>query len=112
MKTIDRISSADGELILLHTEASDGSICIGFEDSQWHTHPDLLSHWLNVNESEAITQFKRLLLEDQLPIIISTDGGRTLEPWVSDNLEETMRLYGAQNCILRTWNRSDKWHAL
>jgi len=83
---------------------SKNELAIGFEGGDWHTHPDLLASWLAVPESEAVERFISLVIADNLPIIMSTDGGKTTDPWVSDNLPAVLSDYGASNCRLRYWS--------
>jgi hypothetical protein len=104
MKVIESITSADGVLNLQVQEANDGSIVIGFIGSDWHTHPDLIASWLGVPESVAIQTFLSQLTNDKLPIIVSIDGGVTVEPWVSDDHEASVICYGKENCVVRFWS--------
>ena len=99
----ERVVSPDGALTLL---VRDGGRTIGFEGGSWHTHPDLLSHWLGVPVARAVAHFIELVTTDRLPILLSTDGGKTVDPWVSDALNETIRLHGASECVLRYWTRA------
>lgn len=104
MRVVEKHVSPDALLALVVLQSEGGDIAVGFEGANWHTHPDLLALWLGVPERGAVSRFIELLLADQLPIIASTDGGHTFEPWVSDNLEATLRVYGAENCVLRLWS--------
>ncbi len=104
MRIVETETSTDGKLKLLVTEAKDGSIQLGFADSDWHTHPDIISSWLSVPESQAIETLLTQITTDQLPIIISTDGGVTIEPWISDNHQATLNYFGEENCIVRFWS--------
>lgn len=104
MRIIERHISPEGKLTLTVAVGANGDIAVGFEGGDWHTHPDLISLWLGVKEEQAIRHFIELLLSDKLPIILSTDGGETIDPWVSDNLSETIRLLGKENCLLCYWS--------
>lgn len=104
MRIIERYTSPDGQLLLTVAVGNDGDVAVGFEGGDWHTHPDLLSQWLSVLQKDAVTEFIKLLRSDQLPILMSTDGGETIAPWVSDNLDETLRIYGHEQCLLRYWS--------
>jgi hypothetical protein len=101
MRIAERHTSPDGQITLQVAVGDKGEIAIGFEGGEWHTHPDLLSQWLAVPEQEAIDRFVK---SDGLPIILSTDGGETTEPWVSDSLPDTIRLFGIDNCLMRYWS--------
>lgn len=103
MRIVERHSSPDGQISLIVAVGNDGEVAVGFEGGDWHTHADLLSQWLSVSQEDAIAQFIKRLLSDQLPIIMSTDGGQTIDPWVSDNLPETLDMYGREQCVLRYW---------
>lgn len=104
MNIVERFVSADGQLVLAVAIEGNGDMVVGFEGGEWHTHPDLLAHWLSVPEEQAVHRFVEMLQSDQLPIVMSTDGGLTPDPWVSDNLEQTLSLYGRSNCVLRYWS--------
>jgi hypothetical protein len=104
MDTITRRISPDGKLALAVVRGEAGEIAVGFEGGDWHTHPNILAGWLNVGEEQAVGDFIARLERDELPIIWSTDGGQTVDPWVSDNLEATVAAYGEHNTILRSWS--------
>ncbi len=94
MKELHRITSPDGNLTLKVVEAADGVIAIGFEGGSWPTHPD----------EDAVEEFVPQPTCDRLPIVVSTDGGKTIDPWVSDNLAGTLEVYGKEHCVLRLWS--------
>lgn len=104
MEAVQRRISPDGKLTLVVSRGRAGELSVGFEDGNWHTHPDILAGLLNVDEGKAIDEFVARLERDELPIIWSTDGGRTIEPWVSDNLPATIAMYGEPNTVLRSWS--------
>lgn len=104
MKLIKRHISPDRQLVLVVGSGEQGELVVGFEGGTWHTHPDCLASWLDVPESEAIAAFVDRLLSDDLPIITSTDGGQTFDPWVSDNLSATLDGDGEGACVLRYWS--------
>jgi hypothetical protein len=104
MRRIREIQNPDGLLTYILAEGADGQMFATFKGSSWHIHSDGISAWLNVPEAEAFNEFERLLTSNGLPIIISTDAGVTVDPWVSDNLEATIEIYGAENCALWLWS--------
>lgn len=104
MRALERYKSPDGHLSLIVIKGSSDELAIGFEDGSWHTHSDLLSYWLGVPEEKAIHYFINLVFSNTLPIIMSTDKGQTINPWISDSLKETIKFYGPENCILRYWD--------
>jgi hypothetical protein len=104
MKILQTYISPDRQLKLIIVQGADDEIAVGFENGEWHTHPDILSSWLGVPESKTVDRFVELLTTDALPIILSTDAGHTNDPWVSDCLPETLRMYGEKNCKLRYWS--------
>lgn len=104
MSIIERDTSPDGLLTVLVTRDADGEIAVGFDGGDWHTHPDLLALWLGVPEDVAVTHFLAMLRNDELPIVMSTNGGETIDPYVSDNLSETLRAFGPDRCVLRDWS--------
>ena len=106
MNELGRHTSADGKLTLLVQAGVDGEIAVGFEGGEWHTHPDLLADILQVPEQEAVAEFISRLHADEIPIVVSTDGGVTVDPWVSDNLEATLSSVGSK-CILRYWSGAE-----
>jgi hypothetical protein len=106
MNELERYTSADGKLTLLVRKALDGDIAVGFEGGEWHTHPDLLADMLQVSETEAVAEFISRLHADEIPIIVSTDGGVTVDPWVSDNLEATLSSFRSK-CVLRYWSGAE-----
>ncbi|RZT93587.1 hypothetical protein [Rivibacter subsaxonicus] len=106
MRTIEQHSSPDGQLTLAVVEHEGGEVAVGFKGGEWHTHSDLLAEWLCVPAESAVSHFVELVLHDKLSIVVSTDRGLTLDPWVSDNLAETLRLFGPENCVLRYWSNA------
>lgn len=104
MRIIDRHQSPDGQLTIAVVEGDAGDVAVGFEGGEWHTHPDLLSLLLGVPEEAAVGRFIELVKADALPIVVSTDGGQTIDPWVPDDLAETVRVFGEANCVLRYWS--------
>ena len=108
MKIIERYTSPDQKLTLTIAIGRSGEVAVGFEGGDWHTHPDILATWLSVPLDQAVRRFVDMLQSDQLPILTSTDAGKTMNPWVSDNMEETVRMYGKENCIVRFWSERGK----
>jgi hypothetical protein len=106
MNEFGRHTSADGKLTLLVQVGADGETAIGFEGGYWHTHPDLLAVMLQVPEQEAVAAFVSRLQADEIPIVVSTDGGVTVDPWVSDDLEATLSSFGS-GCVLRYWSGAE-----
>ena len=106
MKILQEITSPDGFLKLVVAEGADGEKAIGFEGSDWHTHADLVHYWLSIPKEKAIEQFIKAVIEDKLPIITSVDGGKTQNPWISDNLQQSIKVYGEENCHFRLWSQS------
>jgi hypothetical protein len=104
MEILSTYVSPDRNLRLVVQRGAKGELAVGFDGHDWHTHPDVLAAWLGVPEHLALERFIELLTSNALPIIESTDGGKTFEPWVSDNLAETLRAYGSHNCRLRYWS--------
>ena len=104
MNVTQRHVSPDGQLTLAIAVGTEGELAIGFEGGDWHTHPDVLASWLSVPEDRAVEHFLDLLKSDKMPILVSTDAGQTIDPWVSDNLDATLQMYGKSNCILRYWS--------
>ena len=104
MQTLQRQISPDGTLVLAVIRGNDGEISVGFEGGEWHTHPSLLAAWLGVPEAAAVEEFLARVQRDELPIVWSTDGGDTVEPWVSDNLSATIEIYGQTSCVIRVWS--------
>ena len=104
MKIIKEYTSPDGYLKLMVAEGSDGTVAIGFEGSNSHTHPDLIHYWLNFPEDRATDLYIEAVLEDKLPIIVSVDGGKSKRPWISDNLPQTIKNNGEVNCRFRLWS--------
>jgi hypothetical protein len=104
MNVIGRHTSPDGRLVLMIVAGGQSDIAIGSQGDSWRTHPNILSVWLEVPEALGVGCFGELLKSDQLMIVLSTDGGRTIDPFVSHNLSRTFRLYGKSNCILRVWS--------
>ena len=104
MRISEEHTSPDGQLTLQVAVGDDGEIAVGFAGSEWHTHPDLLSQWLEVPEQLAVAGFIELVKTDGLPVVLSTDGGQTTEPWVSDNLAGTLQYFGRDKCLLRYWS--------
>lgn len=104
MKIIDRHVSPDGKISLVVGYGDDGTLVVGFEGATWHTHPDCLASWLCVAESESVATFIARLLSDELPIIMSEDGGITIDPWVSDCLPLTLSMHEPNQCVLRYWS--------
>jgi len=98
-----RHTSTDGKLTLLVHVGADGETAVGFEGGNWHTHPDLLAAMLGVPEEVAVKEFISRLQADDIPIVVSTDGGVTVDPWVSDNLEATLSMFGSAR-LLRYWS--------
>ena len=106
MNELLRYTSTDGKLTLLVHVGADGETAVGFEGGDWHTHPDLLAAMLQVSEKEAVAEFILKLQADAIPIVVSTDGGVTVDPWVSDNLEATLSMFGSE-CLLRYWSGAE-----
>ena len=106
MNELVRHTSTDGKLTLLVHIGVDGETAVGFEGGGWHTHPDLLAAMLFVPENEAVAEFVSKLKADDIPIVVSTDGGVTFDPWVSDNLEATLSMFGS-DCHLRYWSGAE-----
>ena len=106
MNELLRYTSTDGKLTLLVHVGADGETAVGFEGGDWHTHPDLLAAMLQVSEKEAVAEFISKLQADAIPIVVSTDGGVTVDPWVSDNLEATLSMFGSE-CLLRYWSGAE-----
>jgi hypothetical protein len=102
--TKQTLVSPDGALVLRVEAAEDGTEVLGFEGGDWHTHPDQLACWFGVPERDAVQFFLAELTNDRLPIVLSIDQGKTIDPWVSDNLRATLDAYGRHNCVLRTWS--------
>jgi hypothetical protein len=48
MRTIEKYTSPDGRLTLAVEIGIGDEVAIGFEGGSWHTHPDLLSQWLDL----------------------------------------------------------------
>ena len=106
MNELLRYTSTDGKLTLLVHVGADGETAVGFEGGDWHTHPELLAAMLQVSEKEAVAEFISKLQADAIPIVVSTDGGVTVDPWVSDNLEATLSMFGSE-CLLRYWSGAE-----
>jgi len=106
MKIIQEFTCPDGVLKLMVAEGEDGEKAVGFEGSDWHTHADLIHYWLSFPKEKAIEQFLKAVMEDKLPIITSIDGGESQNPWISDNLEQSIKVYGEENCQFRLWRQS------
>ena len=104
MKEIQRHLSPDGALSLVVQRGDDADVCVGFEGSNWHTHPDVLAPWLQVPEEQAVQKFIEAIESDQIPIVLSIDRGTTIDVWVSDDLQSTLSYYGHENCVLRFWS--------
>ena len=104
MEILARHVNPDGALVLVVARGSDGQVAVGFDGGSWHTHPDLISHWLNVPLEQALDYFIEQLKADCLPVIMSTDGGATIDPWISDAFRETEKMYGCCNLVLRSWS--------
>ncbi len=104
MKEIQRHLSPDGTLSLVVELGDDAEVCVGFKGSSWHTHPDLLASWFQVPEEQAVQKFIEAIEADQIPIVLSVDGGTTIDVWVSDNLQSTLSYFGHENCVLRYWS--------
>lgn len=106
MNELARHTSTDGRLTLLVRVGVDSETAVGFEGGDWHTHPDLLASMLQVSEKEAVAEFISRLQADEIPIVVSTNGGVTFDPWVSDNLEATLSMFGP-GCRLRYWSGAE-----
>ncbi len=104
MQRLSEFDSPDGELTFIVAKGEDGEMFVTFKGSSWHAHPDGVSAWLGVPESEALTKLALQLTNDCVPIIVSTDAGVTIDPWLSDNLEATIDLFGVENCVIRYWS--------
>ena len=55
-------------------------------------------------ESEAIRSFINRVVGDELPIIMSVNGGNTIQPRVTDDLIADLDFFGRANCIVRYWS--------
>lgn len=106
MNALGRHTSADGKLTLLVQVGADGETAVGFEGGDWHAHSDLLAAMLQVPEKQAVAEFVSRLKADEIPIVVSTDGGVTVDPWFSDNLQATLSMFGAE-CVLRYWSGAE-----
>jgi hypothetical protein len=105
MGLVEAHTSPDGRLRLEVHRGADGRLAVGFAgEGAWHTHSDVLAAWLSVPEQEAVQAFIQRLLHDDLPIVMSTDSGETVEPWVSDDLSATLQYFGVDRCRLRYWS--------
>jgi hypothetical protein len=106
MNELTHHTSTDGRLTLLVHVGVDGETAVGFEGGEWHTHPDLLAAMLQVSEKEAVAEFISRLQADEIPIVVSTNSGVTVDPWVSDNLEATLAMFGP-GCRIRYWSGAE-----
>ncbi len=61
----------------------------------------MLRHWIGVEEDVAVEKFISQLVSDRLPILLSSDGGETLSPWVSDDMAGTLKYFGKEHCVFR-----------
>ncbi len=104
MKTKEAYISPDGTLKLIVVEGQDGTIAVGFERGAWHTHPDLIGCWLPVAEEDAVQFLVNAIARDQLPILFKARNGEIADAWISDNLPETLRLYGEDEWSFRLWS--------
>ena len=71
MNELGRHTSTDGKLTLLVQVGADGETAIGFENGNWHTHPDLLADILQVPEHQSVAEFS--------PVIFTLDRMNTNE---------------------------------
>jgi hypothetical protein len=85
MQRIREVQSPDGKLKFIVAQGKDGTQFVTFEGSSWHVHADGICDWLSVPETEAFSHFEKSLTSDRLPIIVSTDAGASIDPWISDN---------------------------
>jgi len=105
VEVVEQHTSPDGTLVLIVVQGmSDGDPAVGFEGTAWHMHASSIAQWLEVAENQAVSNFVEGVLSDAIPIITSIDGGATVSPWISDNLEATLRYEGQQNCVMRYWS--------
>ena len=104
MKTKETHISPDGALKLMVVEADDGTIAVGFDGGVWHSHPDLIADWLSVAEQDAVQALVDAILRDQLPILLKASSGDMSDAWISDNLLESLRVYGDDEWSFRLWS--------
>lgn len=104
MQRLSELQSPDAQLTFIVAEGKDGEKFVTFEGSSWHAHADGIAAWLEVPESEALAKLEHEITSDSLPIIVSTDAGATIDPWVSDDLDATIECFGSESCVIRYWS--------
>ncbi|MCJ2047852.1 immunity 50 family protein [Methylobacterium sp. J-078] len=82
---VERHVSPDGVLTFVVERLEDGQTLLGFEQSQWHTHPDLLVGQYGDTESTATSAYIDRLLRGTAVIGIRRREGAITEAWIMDD---------------------------
>jgi hypothetical protein len=82
---IERHVSLDGVLTFIVERLDDGVTLLGFEESAWHTHPNLLDREDGVTDEAATSAYIDRLLRSVSVIGIRRKGGAIVEVWIMDD---------------------------
>ncbi|WP_147385628.1 hypothetical protein [Oleomonas cavernae] len=99
-------ASPDGHLRFLVRSCND-DITVGFADTPWHTHGDLLAAEAEVPTSpyEAVESFIEKLVNNQLIIAVSTIGGKVRDIWITDDPVAALRYRQSDEIMdFRLWD--------
>lgn len=100
---LDRRVSPDGVLHFRIERYEDGRLAFGFEESDWHQHPDMLQANGRTPEQVALA-FAEDLVNDRL-IIIRNRGDDEDRYWVLDTIEYELELSGTYALLeFRYWS--------
>lgn len=102
-KLLDRRVSPDGALHFRIERFDDGRLAFGFEESDWHQHPDMFEANGRTPEQVAFA-FADDLVNDRLIIVRSHEEGEE-RYWVLDTIEYELELSGTYALLqFRLWS--------
>jgi hypothetical protein len=102
---IETHTSPDGVLTLIIDQLDDGDIAVGFTQSQWHTHANLLVGDHGATEEAALRTFVQAILSDRSVIAIRRQGETILRAEVTDDPEwDRQNISKGQTLELRYWS--------
>ena len=110
MDVLQTFTSPDGFLKLLVVRSGE-DISIGFDGSDWHTHPDIIAYEYGVPEEQAVDWFVREVTGNRLTIAVSRVAGGVRAVWITDNPSDELRhLDEGETIQFRKWDGSEVIH--
>jgi len=102
---VERHVSPDGVLTFIVEQLDDGDTLLGFQQSAWHTHPNLLDRNHGTTDEAAARSYIDQLLRSVSVIGIRRKGEAIVEVWIMDDpASEADAFADGETLEMRHWD--------